>query len=191
MDKKILFRAIVEVLGKPKEHIEQSIQNYVEKLKQDENYKVVAEEFAEAKKQDKTDLWVCFVELEVEASSIEDLTSFCFDYMPSLIEIIEPKELCFADVDVSKFLNDLQAKLHNVDMVAKQIKMENDGLKKSMGILLRNYTLILLRKERLTGEQLSQFTGVDKDRMGDFLDKLIDEKVIDLEGELYYIKESS
>jgi len=47
----ILFRTVLEVLGKPKEHVEKSMKEFVEAIKKnDKQYQVVKEEFAEIKK---------------------------------------------------------------------------------------------------------------------------------------------
>ena len=189
MEKNILFRAVIEVLGKPKEHVEESIKSYIKNLKENENFEIISEEFAEIKKQEEGEMWMDFVELEIETSRIEDLIAFCFEYMPSLIEIIEPKKITFQDIEITRFLNDLQSKLHHVDMVAKQVKMENDVIKRSTGALLRNYITVLLNKGNLTAEQLGKLTGLVKDKMEDFLDQMIDEGMIDMKEGIYYIKE--
>lgn len=191
MTKNILFRAVIEVLGKPKEHIEQSLQNYLEQLKQNERYEVVQAEVVEAKKQAEQDLWATFAEVELKAEKVEDLIGFCFDYMPSVLEVIRPKQLNLQNEHISSFLNDLQARLHQVDMVAKQVKMENDILKKSMGGLLKNYITILLGKGDMNAEQLSRLTGINKDKLEDFLDQLIDEGRIDLKEGIYYLKKEA
>ncbi|MBU0457682.1 MAG: hypothetical protein ABH824_02495 [Nanoarchaeota archaeon] len=188
MEKKIFFRAVIEVLGKPKEHVESSIKEYVSKIKEDERYEVVNEELTEAKKQEDTDLWATFTELEIWTGKMDNLIDFCFDYMPSLIDIIEPSQLSLSDNEVSSFINDLQAKLHGVDMVAKQLKIENDTLKTNTAFLLKNYVTVLLGKSNLTSEQISKLTGVNKDLLEDFLDKLIDQNVIDLKDGIYYLK---
>ena len=189
MQNDIIFRAIIEVLGRPKEHIEKSLKEYLDNLKQNKNYKVISEEIAEVKKQEGQELWVVFAELEIKTSQVDSLISFCFDYMPSVIEILEPKRLPISDLEISQFLNDLQGKLHYVDMVAKQVKLENDHLKKNMGSLLRNYVLLLLSKQSLSSIQLSKLTGVSKDKMEDFLDLLIDKEKIDLKEGIYQLKE--
>jgi len=49
MEKKIHFRAVIEVLGKPKEHVNDSLQNYIKNLKENERYEVTNEEYAEIK----------------------------------------------------------------------------------------------------------------------------------------------
>ena len=184
----ITFRAIMEVLGKPKEHIEQALKDYLQQLKQDQRYKVVYEEVAETKPQENSELWVTFAELEIQVQGLEDITSFCFDYMPSVVEILEPASLTMTDVQLTQTFNDLQAKLHQVDMVAKQVKIENDILKKSTGSLLRNYVQVLLSRGNLASPQLSGLTGVEQNMLEDFLDKLIDEGMIDMKEGIYFLK---
>ena len=186
---KIHFRAVIEVLGKPKEHVETAIKNYLEKMKSDELFEVTNEEIAELKKQDQEELWAAFAELDIKTERIDHIIKFCFEYMPSMIEIIEPKEFQLSDVNISKFLNDLQARLHHVDMLAKHTKMENDHLKRNAGSLLKNYIQVLLSKSNLTGDQLSKLTGIEKSRLEDFLDQLIDEGKIDLKEDIYFIKQ--
>ena len=185
---KIVFRAVIEVIGKPKEHIEESIKGYIEKLKADKNYQVKSEDIAEIKKQEDQDLWAIFAELEVETENVSNLTHFCFDYMPSIMEIIEPKELKFSSTEFSEFLNDLQAKLHQVDIIAKQLKLENDHVKISMNKILKNYVTVLLKGRKLTSVQLGKLMGVIPDKLEDFLDELIDEGRIDLKEGMYFLR---
>ena len=185
---KLQFRALIEVLGKPKEHVEKSIQSYIEKLKTDEKFSIKSSVFMDAKEQEKTKLWATFAELEIETEKLDDIVYFCFDYMPSSVEILSPQELTFNSQSLSFTLNDLQAKLHQVDMVAKQVKMERDHMQKNSTLLLRNFILVLLSKNKLNIEQMSKFTGVESKKLGDFLDKLIDEEKVELEGDLYFSK---
>ncbi|MEW5896733.1 MAG: hypothetical protein AB1668_03515 [Nanoarchaeota archaeon] len=188
LEKKILFRTVLEVVGKPKEHVEASLKGYVNQLKENKRYAVVKEEFADVKEQEKSEFWMVFAEMEIWTENLKDLAYFCFDYMPSLIEIIKPGELEMSDIDITSFLNDLQAKLHGIDMIAKQLKLENDALKHNIAGLLKNYIMVLLTNRKLSSEQLHSLTGVEKDKLEDFLDKLIDQKVVDMEGNLYYLR---
>ena len=175
---------MIEILGKPKEHVEKSMKDYLQKIKEDQRYKVLREEFAELKKQD-DDLWATFTELEMELNEAQDMTSFCFDYMPSVIEIISPANLVISEKDLSDLFNDLQARLHQVDMIAKQLKMENDGLKLNMGRMLKNYLVVVLGRGDFDLEQLSKYTGVSEDKLGDYLDKMIDEGLVLMEKGIY------
>ena len=186
----ILFRAVIEVLGRPEEHVEKSLKGFVDKLKKDEDFKVDSEDYAEIKKQDEQDLWAGFAEIEASTNNVDNLIRFCFDYMPSMIEIIEPKELKLTEMDVSHFLNSLQARLHNIDMIAKQVKFENNQLNKNMAGLLRNYLLVLLSSKGFDANQLSKLTGVNQDKLEDYLDKLIDEGRIELKDGIYSAKKT-
>jgi len=53
---------------------------------------------------------------------------------------------------------------------------------------LNNYILVLLSKGNLTSEQLSGLTGVNKDKLEDYLDKLIDAGKVDLKEGIYFAK---
>ena len=185
----ITFRAVVEVLGKPKEHLEESMKHYLEQLKDDKRFTIMHQESAEIKKQETQDLWAVFTELEVKTNQLENLTIFCLDYMPSLMEIVEPKQLAFTDIEFSQFLNDLQTKLHQIDLLAKHVKIENDYLKRNLGGLLGNYIQVLLKQNNLGAAQLSRLTGVAQDQLEDYLDKMMDQGKIDLKEGIYFIQE--
>ncbi len=185
----LTFRAVLEVLGKPQEHVEESIKQYLQQLKADKRFKVLHEQVAEIKKQEEQDLWAIFAELEVKTEELQNLTIFCLDYMPSLIEIMEPAQLTITDIQFSEFLNDLQTKLHQIDILAKHLKIENDHLKRNLGGLLNNYVQILLKQANLGSEQLSKLTGVPQDQLEDYLDQMMDAGKIDLKEGIYFLKE--
>lgn len=190
MSKKVLFRAVVEVLGKPKEHVDSTLKGYLQKLKENSRYQMVKEELAELKQHEESELWMAFAELEIKTSGVAEIIDFCFDYMPSMIEIIEPEELQLDCLAVSSFLNDMQAKLHGVDMLAKQMKMENQLTNQSLARLLDNFVTILLRDHNLSSEQLSKLTGINIDVLEDYLDKMIDKGKVDLKEGIYFLKEA-
>ncbi len=181
----IEFRAIVEVLGKPQPHVEKMLDSILTRLKEDSRFKLKAFEKHECVPQGGTDLFATFMEVDVTSETVENMIGFCFDFMPSSIEINKPHELQLSCGDFSQFLNDLQAKLHQVDMLAKKMKMERDIGSKNTSGLLKNYLLVLLTTNKLTISQLSGYTGVNADKLADYLDILIDEGKIDLTGELY------
>lgn len=191
MEKNITVRAAIEVLGKPQAHVEETLKGYVQKLREDKRYAVISEEFAEARKQEENDYWAAFVDLEIKTANLQQITQFCFEYMPSVVEIVQPKELKLSDVESSTFFNDLQARLHEVDMIAKHVKLENDHYRRNMAALLKNYVTLLLRGGNMTSETLSHLTGVAQNKLEDFLDQLIDEGRIDLKEGIYFLIEKS
>ena len=101
---KIVARVIIEMLGAPKEYIELTLKNYIEKLKKD-GIKIIKETVEPAQKQN--ELFSTFVELDIEFEKMEELFGFCFDSMPSSVEILEPEELQITAGELSDHLNDL------------------------------------------------------------------------------------
>ncbi len=216
----IRCRAIIEVLGKPKQYVEDAIKQYIGHIREDSELVILNEDYSETaeiektkiipseqKEQNKDDgrmaadapangdgsqkdkkvsvLWSKFVELELVIKGTKKLIEFCFEYMPSSLEVLKPEHLIMSNSEISNFLNDLQARLHNVDMIVKQLKAENDFLKLNMNAVLHNSILICLKVSRLDLEQLSQITGVDKKELEIFAEKMIKENKIKKENDVY------
>jgi hypothetical protein len=113
-----------------------------------------------------------FVELEFWAKSINDITSFCFDYMPSSLEILEPQTLHHKAHDFSGFLNDLQAKLHTLDMIVKKVRQENKILSSNIDNVFRNFMSYVLFGDAKTAEELATIVGIPVHNMEAILQKL-------------------
>ena len=188
MEKALKFRAVIEMLGKPQQHIEDTLKEYIKKLREDKRYAVVSVDFAEARKQPEGEYWAAFAEVEVTTSLLQNVTLFCFEYMPSSVEMIGPQEVKLNDIECSTFFNDLQARLHQLDMIAKQTKTEVVYLRKNVQDLLRNFVKLMLQHNSLTSEQLSNLIGLKKEVLEDFLDTLIDKQIIVQEGEMYRVR---
>jgi len=179
----IRCKIILEVLGKPKEHVEKALNMYVDKIKNDSDLIVLKTEFAEPKEKEK--LWTTFVELEMVVKGMHNLIAFCFDYMPSSIQILKPEEFSLNRSVIEDFMNDLQARLHQVDMVVKNEKNENNFLKKNMNAAIRNVILISLASGNLDKEKLSKITGIHDKELQLFLDELIKGNKIKEENKIY------
>ncbi|MEK6904179.1 MAG: hypothetical protein AABW87_01150 [Nanoarchaeota archaeon] len=129
---KIKARAIIEVLGSPESHVNEVMKALVDKIKTKKEITLVKEETFKAKKMEKQPLWSTFTEAEIDFKDVNALLGFCFDFMPSSIEIIEPEELKMNISDLTDFANDLTARLHQYDMILKNIHAENVLLKRKM-----------------------------------------------------------
>lgn len=191
----IQCRIVLEIVGKPKEHVEKTMKGIVEKIKKEKEILVADEHLAEVRQQETgakeegmlKDMWATFAELEILFKDMVRITYFCFEYMPSSIEILEPQTLNIKAIDLSEFFNDLQAKLHELNIAAKQLKSQSIFLQNNLQGLLNNFVMILLSKKELTAEQLSRITGVKKETLEDFLDKLVDEGKVEMAGENYKV----
>jgi hypothetical protein len=182
----IRARAILEVLGKPREHVEKTIKMLVDRVKQSPNTTVLSEKFAEIRQEGKT-MFSTFVELDMVIKGFTALTGFCFDFMPSSIEIEKPELLTVKNRDISHIFNDLQSKLHDVDMVAKTLRVERDFLKRNLNTMIGNIITILIKLNKNTLEQLSRFTGINEKELEEHLEKLKKDGKIKKEGETYQL----
>lgn len=127
---KIHLRAIIEILGFPKEHVEETMKLIINKLKEEKDVEYINNKIHETKEAGK--LFSTFAEIEFKLNNMENLIDFCFNYMPSSIEIISPDKFHLEHIEISGFLNDLMARLHRTDMLLKNIIAENKVLKKEV-----------------------------------------------------------
>ena len=183
----IRCRTILEVLGKPREHIEEALKGYIEHIEEDSELVILSSEFSETKEQD--NMFSQFVELDLVIKGQKKLIAFCFQYMPSSIEIIKPEHFSMNHSEFSNFLNDLQARLHSVDMAVKQQKAESDFLKVSLNTIICNSIIISLRLSPMSLAHLSKITGVSDKEIGAFADKLVLDNKIKKEGEIYRLSD--
>ena len=187
-EKSAQVRAIIEILGKPKEHVTESIKKYVENIKKDENYDVEEEMIEEpVEQEDQPGVFSTYSEIVFNVKDINQLISFCFDYMPSSVEIIDPEEFQITSKYFTDLLNDLQSRLHHTEMITKQLFEENKAFNNTLNLMMRNMVMISLAQRPLDLETLSKVTGVAEDKLKPFLDQMVEENKIKLEDGAYLI----
>lgn len=180
--KQIYARFILEILGTPKEYIEQTLKDYVAKLKKD-GIHIKKEKFEEAKPADK--LFTTFAEIEVQLKDMNELLSFCFEALPSSVEIIEPLELTIKAPQLTGFLNDLQARLHETDLIIKSIEAHGKILDTNATAVFNNFVTHLLKQGPKTEHELAEQTGTTAKELKPFLKKLEQNNKIKFDGKVY------
>src|SRR3989344_4590330 len=78
------------------------------------------------------ELWSSFVDIKITFKDLNQMIVFCFDYMPSSVDIIEPLKFNFESVEISGLFNDLMGKIHHYDMLLKNFKAMNEMLKRKV-----------------------------------------------------------
>jgi hypothetical protein len=199
MTEKILCRAIVEVVGKPKEYVDKAIRTVIEAAKEIKGLKIQKTDVEETKslkdeKLSKTEekiqqvsgeLFSTFAEIEFTATTFDVVASFCFEFMPSSIEIIEPERFEVISREITKLLDDILGKLHNADMAVKKLNFENSALRTNAKLLLRNMIMVSLKMKEKDLESLSKAVGIPQDQLKPFLESLIEDKFIKEEKDIY------
>ncbi|MGM5480921.1 MAG: hypothetical protein ACQESE_00775 [Nanobdellota archaeon] len=176
---------IFEVVGKPKEHVEKSLKAYLENLKTDEHIKIIDEDF-EPTDEMEDGLFSTIAEVDLLAKGLEKLTWLSINYSPASIEIKEPSTFSFEQKDVDNWLNDLLAKLHEIGMVNKTIRNQNQGLIKNFNSMTRNAILLAL-KEPLELPEISKRIGMDEKHTQEFVKALLKENRVREEKNRYYL----
>ena len=181
---------IVEIIGKPKEHVIETFNKYLEAMKKDEDLEILEVKSEEPMEmEDQKGIFSTFAEIELWAKNVNKLIGFCFDYMPSSIEVIEPETTRMTNQHITDMLNVLQARLHHTDMLANKMYQENQVFNKSLNVLSRNLIMLALGKKERDMENLEKITGIPSDKLKLFLDKMVEEKLIkEEEGKYSLVK---
>ena len=130
--KEVQVRTIIEIVGAPEDHVNKTMGLILKKLDESIGLKVTKKDLFKAKKIKDKPFWSTFVEIEMKVSSLDTLMGFCFDFMPSSIEILNTEELGIKNEDTTSFLNELLGRLHQYDMTLKNIFAENMILKEEI-----------------------------------------------------------
>lgn len=116
---------IVEVAGRPPEHVKEALINHVNTIKNYKGVEIISSCPSEPKKIEGTEeMYSCFSEVEIEVETFLRLTELIFDFMPSSIEIISPNEVGFNSSDATSLLNTLAGRLYKYDDVARIAQMQ-------------------------------------------------------------------
>jgi len=185
-EKKVKAAVILEVIGIPKEHVEQAMNALILQIKENPNLEVL--NFRKHKAKERKNFFTTFTEFEILFKDLPMLLNFCFDYMPSSVDILEPVEFELEAPYLNDFINDFLARLHNSDMIVKNIKAENMILQKNSSNLLKNLLSLSLKNESKDLVSISKDTGIPEDQLKGFLGIYLEEGWLLLNENLYSLK---
>jgi hypothetical protein len=131
MTDKIKARFIFEILGKPAEHIKETLSQMIDKLEEIKGVKISEKTIHEPKliEDEKVkDMYTTFAEVEVVSETMNAILAIIFNMFPANVEIIEPETFVVKNFDYSGLLNEVIAKIHRYDEVTKRLLMERNML---------------------------------------------------------------
>ncbi|MBW3017519.1 hypothetical protein KY316_04040, partial [Candidatus Woesearchaeota archaeon] len=153
-------RLIVELVGGPKEHIDKTIKEVVEKAKQFPDSTVEKSKIFETEETN-NGLFSTFTELEMVFKKLDTLMDFCYNFYPSSVEIIEPEKIVMTSQTMSAWLNDLQHKIHAIDQVAKNHNIYKTTMNKQLNTLIRTNILTHLKEKELDEQEIQNYVGLN------------------------------
>jgi len=178
---------IFEIIGKPKEHIEQTMKAYIENIKQETELKIINEEQEPAEEME-DGLFGVIAEVEMLIPNIEKLNWLCINFTPASIEILEPNKMTVKAKEIMDWTNDLLSRLHEIGIVQKNLQGQHDVLVKNFNAMTRN-AIILSLKETNDLEEIGKKIGMTKEHTEKFINALIKEGKVKKEKNKYYLKE--
>ncbi|MFH1589999.1 MAG: hypothetical protein ABIB43_05515 [archaeon] len=179
------IRAIVvfEVVGNPKEYVETALKKHIEKLKLDPNIHIIKEDIESPEQQEQ--FWSTFAEIELLIKNLEKFTWMCMNFMPASIEILEPDSLTFKGRELTNWLNDLLAKMHEIALVSQQVGQQSKAMLKNINAIVRNAILICVDAKITNVNEISKKIGVAKKDLEAVFDAMIKEGTIKKKGKGY------
>ncbi len=146
--KKIRAVVIFEIIGKPPEHLVETLKKLIEQIDKEkgisvknkdikepvpmkENVKIM-ETGEEKKIKPQQDFYTSFAEIEVEIDEMSSLAYLMFRYMPAHIEIISPELIALTNNGWNEIFNELIRRLHGYDEVARVLQVEKGILEKRL-----------------------------------------------------------
>jgi len=159
---KIEASFIIEMMGKPKDHLEETLKRLVEKISTEKGVEIVDKTLHEARKfeikaseeqkkateelKEKTkgsgievleDVYTTFAEIDAKFDDLNSLLFVSFNYMPSNIQVTRPENFILRNSDIDSILSGIVLRLHRYDEVAKHLSVEKsllqDKLKELIG----------------------------------------------------------
>ncbi len=129
----IEIRIIMELMGRPPEHLTESLNTLVVKMGSEEGVEILDKKYHNPEPvKDTKDIYSAFAEIELQIDSIEKLLTIIFIYSPSNLEIISPEKLKISNDDLNAFFNSLLGRIHHHSSALKQASSDREILIKQI-----------------------------------------------------------
>lgn len=130
--KKIKAIFILEIIGRPAEHLKKTLEDLIKKMDEEKGTKVMDKKIhdtIELKDQEKISaekkFYTTFAEVDIEVENMLQLAILMFKYMPANIEVIEPESIYLSNNGWSDILSEITRRLHGYDSVARTLQLQN------------------------------------------------------------------
>ncbi|MBW2998981.1 hypothetical protein KY321_05575 [Candidatus Woesearchaeota archaeon] len=167
---KIKAKIILEIAGFPEKHVEETIKKVIEKIETTDKYTLDEKEIFPIEKKDET--FATFAETIITFENIVDVYEFCFNFMPSSIDIIEPEDnISIKSNEFNDGINDLIATIHHQDMFLKNSNANFKKINENLNKLLLNF-VTYLHKDGKNVQEMQKFIGVSEEKIKEFVKTL-------------------
>ena len=184
----LLARIVIEVLGAPKEYVEEAVQLVVDRIHKTKDIDVISESTFEAEERGK--LFSTFSEVEIWFKDIDALIKFLFDFTPSSVEIMQPTKVPLAANVLSGFCNDFLLKMHDLGLKLKDSAAKAQFLQKNTDTLVRNFINFVLQEPR-SASDIAKIAGIPEKNVDAILASFEKVGIVEKKEDLYVLKKKA
>jgi len=131
--KNIRVAMILEIIGRPAEHLVETLGKIIDEMEKEKGVSVVEKKINEpVLMKDQKDFYTTFAEVEIEVDEIMILAGLMFKYMPAHIEVISPELIALTNNGWGDIFSELTRRLHKYDEVARVLQMQLAQLQKEI-----------------------------------------------------------
>lgn len=128
---------IIEIIGKPPEHLVETLENMIKQIDEEKGVSVKHKKVNEPiTMKENQEFYTSFAEIVVEVDEVINLVMLMFKYMPAHIEIISPELIVLSNNNWNDILNEVVRRLHGYDEIARIIQVEKTILEKKLRELM-------------------------------------------------------
>lgn len=130
---------ILEVMGRPPEHLIETLENLIKQIDEEPGVKVISKKINEPiLMKERSDFYTNFAEIELEVEEVLNLVMLTFKYMPANIEIISPELIALTNNGWNDIINEFVRKLHGYNEISRIIQVEKIVLENKLREALEN-----------------------------------------------------
>lgn len=131
--KNIKALMIFDIIGKPPEHLTETLNSIIDKIGEEKGVDVKEKKINKpVLMKDQKEFYTSFAEIEVEAEEILHLIILMFKYMPAHIEIVSPELIALTNNGWNEVLNETTRRLHGYDEIARVLQLENAKMQQKL-----------------------------------------------------------
>lgn len=180
----IQIHTMLEVVGNPKEHVEKSLKAVLEAIEKEKGVLFISTDIQETEDVGEG-LFGSFCEAELLIKDIGKLGWLMFNFTPATIEVLEPGKFTFKEKELTDFISDMLAGIHEFNMTKVNINSKNVALQRNMGAIIRNSALYVIGNEAKSAQDIATPLGLKTEDLTRILEFMIKEGTITKEEHLY------
>lgn len=172
---------VLEIAGKPKEHVEKSLEEYIAMLEKEEAVTMLnidKHEAAELEGENEG-FFSAFAELEMIVPQAQSLVSLAVNLTPASIEILAPDEFHFTALDFQNWTNDVLSQAHTIAQSYREVRQQNAYLNKNLMSLTQNMMQVLLASGAKSSADLAKLSGLKEEAVAKVLGQMQENSLVE------------